>query len=255
MKYESWSVRQLTNRKGKPWQARLKYKDVATGKWKETSKVLKEATGVREAKKLAEAWFDEMNAAAANSPNIELDKTVGEMVLDYVEFQKNNGKIELSTYRQQTTTYKNYVRDYIGDFSFATLDRTAISIWLTKLNARGLAQSTIGRGYNLVKKVYDYYYKIGELNKNPFLGITPPKQGKPKITHLTKEQSDNYLAAVYADYEPSEPFYIAALLLYYAGLRRGEVCGLRWRDVDLKEGTISVETAISIGEKGKPYSK
>ena len=35
MKYTTYNVQQL-NRKGKPWQARAKYKDVY-GKWKETS--------------------------------------------------------------------------------------------------------------------------------------------------------------------------------------------------------------------------
>ena len=34
MKYTTVNVQQLTNRKGKPWQARAKYKDVY-GKWKE----------------------------------------------------------------------------------------------------------------------------------------------------------------------------------------------------------------------------
>ena len=41
MKYTAVSVRQL-ERKGKPWQARAKYKDVY-GKWKEVSKMLPEA--------------------------------------------------------------------------------------------------------------------------------------------------------------------------------------------------------------------
>ena len=38
MKYTTYYVKQLENRKGKPWQARAKYKDVY-GKWKEVSKL------------------------------------------------------------------------------------------------------------------------------------------------------------------------------------------------------------------------
>ena len=41
MKYTTVNVQQLTNRKGKPWQARAKYKDVY-GRWKEVSKMLPE---------------------------------------------------------------------------------------------------------------------------------------------------------------------------------------------------------------------
>ena len=49
MKYTTVNVQQLTNRKGKPWQARAKYKDVY-GKWKEVSKMLPDAKGKKEAK-------------------------------------------------------------------------------------------------------------------------------------------------------------------------------------------------------------
>ena len=50
MKYTTYNVQQIVRegRKGKPWQARAKYKD-ATGKWKEVSKMLPEAKGKKEA--------------------------------------------------------------------------------------------------------------------------------------------------------------------------------------------------------------
>ena len=55
MKYTAVSVRQL-NRKGRPWQARAKYKDVF-GKWKEVSKILPEAKGKRDAYPGVDGYF------------------------------------------------------------------------------------------------------------------------------------------------------------------------------------------------------
>ena len=52
-KYQSYHVQQLTNRKGKPWQARLKYKDPISGTWKQVSKMLPNVSGKREAIKAA----------------------------------------------------------------------------------------------------------------------------------------------------------------------------------------------------------
>lgn len=244
MKYLNYNVRQLENRKNKPWQARLKYKDPVTGEWKETTKILRGVNGKREAKKAAEAWFDEMNEAAANSLIIEMDKTVGEMVLKYLDYQYQTGAIELSTYTMEKSAYNSIVKPYIADYSFVTFDRVAVNAWLTKLNAKGLSQSAIGTGFYTVRKVFNYYYETGDLLKNPFIGVKPPKKGKPKVTHLTKDQMDDYLAAVYREYEPTDGMYIAFLLAFYAGLRRGEICGLRWRDIDMVSGTLSVETAI-----------
>lgn len=256
MLYSSFNVQQLTNRKGKPWQARLKYKDPVTGKWRETSKILKDVNGKREAKKAAEAWFNEMNDVAEISPNIDPQKTVGEMLLQFLDYQRTMGTLEISSYHMQLDNYKHQVEGYIADISFVTLDRNAINAWLTKLYAKGYSQYTISRSFNLVRKVYNYYYNIGELNRNPFTGIKNPKHPPPKVTHLTAEQMDDYLAAVYEDYNPEDPFFAAALLLFYTGLRRGEVCGLRWRDVNLDRGIISVETAIGVGDKETPtYTK
>ena len=244
MKYSSFNVRQVEKKRGKVWQARLKYKDPITGKWKETNKLLPDVKGVREARKAAQQWFDEMNEAASNSPNLGMDKTVGEMVLSYLDYQYGTGDIELSTYTMEKSAYNSVIKPYVADYSFTTFDRTAITAWLAKLNARGLSQSAIGTAFYTVRKVYNYYYDIGELNRNPFRGIKPPKKGKPKTTHLRKEQMDDYLTAVYLEYSPQDGMYVALLLAFYAGLRRGEICGLRWRDIDFEAGTLSVVTAI-----------
>lgn len=258
MYYTTYNVQQLMKRKNKPWQARLKYKDEVTGKWKEISKILPEVNGKREAKKAAEQWFNEMNEAAANSTTIKRELTVGEAILRFLEYQNNSGVIEKSTYNVQLTIYNNYIKKDIGDISFITLDRNAIQVWLTKLNSRGLSQCTIRHALETVKKVYNYYYLIGDLTKNPLLGIKLPEKSRAKVTHLTKEQMDDYLTAVYADYNPEDKFYAAALLLFYAGLRRSEVCGLRWRDINFESNTISVVTAIGTASKelgGVYYTK
>ena len=245
MKYESYNVRQLTSRKNKPWQARLKYKD-AQGKWKDISKMLPNCNGKKEAKKLAKEWFDEMNKAVELSPTFEKDKTVREVVEAYTEYQLQSGDLEASTYHNRKFTLDSLVYPYIGDISFITLDRTAIMNWLAKLNAKGLSQGTIGIAFYSVRKTYNYYFELGELVRNPFVGIKPPKKPDAKVTHLTKEQMQYFLDCL----ENEKPrFRMACYLAFYAGLRRGEICGLRWRDIDLDLGIISINSSIGIADK------
>ena len=249
MKYESFHVQQLPKRNNR-WQARLKYKD-NNGGWKETTKLLpKEVKSKRVAKKLAEAWFDEMNEAAELSPTFNREKTVGEVIDDYMDYQLRCGELEESTYHNRKYTYNSLVKPYIGDISFISLDRTAIMSWLTKLNALGLTQGTIGTAFYTVRKTYNYYYEMGELARNPFQGVKPPRKGDARITHLTKDQMEHFIKCL----ENEKPkFRIACYLAFYAGLRRGEICGLRWRDIDLELGTISITSAVGIGDKA--YTK
>ena len=246
MKYTSVSVRQI-NRKGKHWQARAKYKD-PSGKWKEVSKMLNEAKGKKEAQKLADEWVNALNAEAELMPNAGKASTVDETYRKYLKYQLDTGAIEKSTYSNNLYSYTRYMKPYLGDYIFATVDKTVINSWLTKLYHLGLSQNTIHTTYARLKKVYNYYYENGELLTDPFKGVKMPKKGEPKTTHLTNEQMDNVLTAVYCDYEPQDPMYIGILLAFYAGLRRGEICGLRWNDIDFFRHTITVRSAVGVSD-------
>lgn len=244
MEYQNYCVRQISRKKGKVWQARLKYKDF-DGKWRETSKILPNCSGKKEAKKLAKEWFDEMNEASSLSPTFNKDKTVSEVIINYMNYQLQNGEIEQSTYHNRAYVIAGLVEPYIGDISFISLDRISIMNWLSKLNSKGLSQGTIGIAFYTVKKTYNYYYGIGELTKNPFSGVKPPKTNNPKTTHLTKEQMEHFISCL----ENEKPkFRMACYLAFYAGLRRGEICGLRWRDIDFDLGVISINSAVGIGD-------
>ncbi len=256
MKYTTYYVNQLDTRKGKPWQARAKYQD-ANGKWKETAKMMKGAKGKKEAMRMAKEWFEELNAQADLMPNVSKAKTLDEVFNEYLQHQLATSEIEKSTYSNSMASYRKYIKPYLGDYIFASMDKTVLNSWLTKLYSLGLSQNTIHTTYARLKKVYNYFYESGELLRDPFKGVKMPKKGEPKVTHLTDEQMDNVLAAVYRDLSPVEPMYCGILLAFYAGLRRGEICGLRWNDVDFYRHTITVRTAIGVsdGDGLKGYAK
>ena len=241
MKYTTYNVQQLVRkgRKGKPWQARAKYKD-AEGKWKEVSKMLPEAKGKKEAMRMAKEWFEQLNAEADLMPNAGKAKTVDEIYKEYLKHQLDTGEIERSTYSNSLYSYNKYIKPYLGNYVFATVDKTVLSGWLTKLYQAGLSQNTIHTTYARLKKVYNYFYNNGELLKDPFKGVKMPKKGEAKVTHLNNDQMDNVLSAVYLDFEPQDPMYVGILLAFYAGLRRGEICGLRWNDIDFYKHTITI---------------
>ena len=246
MKYTTVYINQLTERKNKPWQARAKYKDV-NGKWKEISKVLPGAKGKREAKRMADEWLAQINAEADLMPSAGRERTIDEVYKEYLKHQLDTSEIEKSTYSNSLYSYNKYIQPYLGDYMFATVDKTIINSWLTKLYQLGLSQNTIHTTYMRLKKVYNYYFNNGELLRDPFKGVKMPKRGETKITHLTNEQMDNVLSAVYYEYEPQDPMYVGILLAFYAGLRRGEICGLRWNDIDFYRHTITVRSAVGVG--------
>ena len=249
-KYASFSVRLIEGdgeKKSKTWQARLRYKD-ATGKWKEKSKMLNGAKGIREAKQMAREYMDRLNAEADVMPTVKKEKTVDETFKEYLKKQLDTGEIEKSTYSNTIHSYNKYIKPYLGEYIFPLVDRMIIEGWIKWMYQLGLSQNTIHTTYSRLKKVYNHYFNIDVLKKDPFKGVKMPKRGEAKITHLTREQMEDVLTAVYDNYTPDHPMYVGILLALYAGLRRGEICGLRWNDINFTTHTITVRTAVGVSE-------
>ena len=83
----------------------------------------------------------------------------------------------------------------------------------------------------------------GLLARNPARSAKPPKEQRREMATWSPEQVRRFLASVADD-----RLYPLWVLLVGAGLRRAEVAGLRWSDVDLDGGTLAVQhTRITVG--------
>ncbi len=95
------------------------------------------------------------------------------------------------------------------------------------------------------KKVMDIitgclkYAKTNKLIYELPTDIQKQKLEKPKIKYWTKKEVNFFLSEIKDNYLYT-PIFIDVL----TGLRIGELCGLRWCDVDLKKGTITINNQL-----------
>ncbi|HVT17503.1 MAG TPA: site-specific integrase [Thermoanaerobaculia bacterium] len=74
---------------------------------------------------------------------------------------------------------------------------------------------------------------------NPAQQVRAPREPRGRLRYLSEEERDRLLEACKASDDPRlYPFVIVAL---GTGARRGEVVGLRWRDIDLQRGTATLQ--------------
>lgn len=77
--------------------------------------------------------------------------------------------------------------------------------------------------------------KIGIIKTNPADNIVKEKNTSKQMRVLTDEETSRFLMKIRGNkYEDAYIFTI------FTGLRRGEVCGLSWNDIDFKNGTITI---------------
>ena len=99
-----------------------------------------------------------------------------------------------------------------------------------------LSDSVVRSIHMMLHQAFEDAVKERLISKNSTKGTTIPKKSRGELQVLNKEQLDRFLAEVDKD-EIWRDFFYTELT---TGLRRGEICGLKWCDFDEKRGTLSI---------------
>lgn len=111
---------------------------------------------------------------------------------------------------------------------------TRLAAMLTSGTA-GLSATTAIYHHRIIHKALKQAYKWQMVGRNIADAVEPPKPIEVEIEYMRKHQVHQFIEAIKdcADY----PVILAAL---FTGMRQGELLGLRWQDVDLSRGLISI---------------
>jgi integrase len=138
-------------------------------------------------------------------------------------------------------SYEQAMRDRVlPDFGGARLSeirRVDVQDLVDRLQAQGLDPSTIRNTIAPLRAVYRRAFTRGEVAVNPTVGLELPAVRGKRDRVASPDEAAKLLAALP---EGDRALWATAM---YAGLRLGELQGLRWDDVDLASGVIRVERA------------
>ena len=207
--------------------------------------------GKRDATRMMRAWRAEFEGIS--SP-IEADvPTVPAYVRSMVESLAQTGAIEGSTVRGYLGTLK-FIERAFDKVPITDLNSDDVQSWEASLTRSGLSSSTVGKCHRLLKQACKRAVSAGIIERNPLDQVRPPKRRNQKrgINTLGR-QGRARLVSVLDSLDPT-PVVTAVRITLYTGLREGEICGLRWCDVDLDSGVLWVRVAIGTGVGGA-YAK
>lgn len=229
---------------GKGYQIRLDWgTDPQTGKRKQKSK-----SGFKtksEAQKELSKLLAQANSI--NPSNIDSNISMENYLNKWLEFAKNN--IDESTYIFYRKIVKNNLTPYFSSIKLDKLNSLQIQDFLTtQYNDGFYSKTSIRHFYTVLNVSLNQAVKWNMIPFNPTKSIDPPKKEKVLFNVLDPIEIEKLLS--YTESSKFKHLYLVFHLAIFTGLRRGEIIGLQWEDINFDNKFISVRHNRIRGLKG-----
>lgn len=204
------------------------------------------------AEKEAEAWEQKMRVEFEKdlkNPERSRIKTLSNENMDFAAFvmkvwfplQIDNGMYKAKTVSYYNDTAKN-IAAYFEGCGIKNIGSISIQRFLVYLRTdRGYSPQYVQHHFRALKRIFDFASEHGVVLENPM-----DRVGKPKLEKKTVDAMSEAEARIFFSALENCPIDFRCLLqlLITTGLRRGEVVGLKWRDIDLERAALTVERNV-----------
>ena len=225
-----------TRKRGSTWTWYIEdVPDPSTGRPRQVSK-----GGFRTRKEARDALL-EAQAALRSGTFVEPSKrTVGSYLLEEWLPENQPPRLRPSSFANYTIYTRTHVVPRLGDIELQRLTPSNLSAFYRALltdarrDGQGLAPKTVRNIHAMLHRALRDAVRLGYLVRNVADAVTPPRGASPEMQVWTPEQLRAFLAHARQD-----RLYALWLLVATTGMRRAELAGLRWVDVDLDAARLS----------------
>jgi integrase len=160
-------------------------------------------------------------------------------------------QVRSSTWESYRDSLEGRVLPHLGDVPLRDLTPKMIAeLYQQLLNTPGrdshraqLSKRTVAYTARVLRSALTDAVKQGAIPRNPAEAVDPPKPDEREMRYWTPEQARSFLESVTGDRMEA-----LLRLLLATGLRRGEALGIKWPDIDLDAGKLSVRrTLVAVG--------
>ncbi|MFD8475248.1 site-specific integrase [Streptomyces globisporus] len=157
------------------------------------------------------------------------------------EFVRDDRK--KTTYAKYETHVRRYLIPHIGSKRLETLGAADVRRMLAAVTAQASAASA-KESHRVLRSAITAACREELITRNVVKLVPAPRVESRELKPWDLEETTTFLEAARKD-----PLYAAFVLAVALGLRRGEVLGLRWSDIDLERRTLTVRNQIQRVQK------
>jgi integrase len=160
-------------------------------------------------------------------------------LLSWLE-EVHKASIRPRSYERYEQIIRLHLLPTLGAIPVQKLSPQQVQQLMVKKLAEGLHPTTVINIHNLLHKALDDAVRWGLVARNVCDLVSPPRKVRREMQALTPEQVKRFLEAIKG--HRLEALFTLALA---TGMRRGEILGLKWQDINFKEGMLQVRRVLS----------
>ena len=187
------------------------------------------------------------DADLTEDSNMTLGEWLDRWINEYMIFT-----IRESTLDSYKAMIKNQIKPYLCDRPLSALTTQELQKFYNTVKKKGrakpdrlhgteLADSMVRGIHMMLHEALDMAVRLRLIVKNPTVGTTIPKNNYPPKQILNDEQLERFMQRIRQDERWYDFFYTELT----TGLRRGEICGLKWEDFDAENGKLKVRRSVA----------
>ena len=161
--------------------------------------------------------------------------------LAYLESEQNRSRLTVETYRICLEDFETFLRNKDEALTWGDVDQDLVRDWMVELIEGSNAPRTVRKKLSALKTFYKFLLRRGEVETDPVYALQGPKRDRPLPAFVREAEMDRLLDG---DFFPEGlegmRDRVLLLILYSTGIRRAELHGLDWADVDFQQNQLKV---------------
>jgi integrase len=198
---------------------------------------------ITEARRLRDDYINGINlyGSIKKEEPVKETKLFGEVAQQWAKIMSQ--KVKSSTLKDYRGAMNYYILRRFGNVPIKDIDFLDVEEFRSEMKCSSKRKNNV---LVPMRSLMKFALRAGLIDKNPMDMVENLSVSKPEIYPLSIDEVHRVLDVVKPEYKN---FFIVA---FYAGMRFGEMAGLKWKNVDFRLGVIKVRETRVRGEEGPP---
>lgn len=217
------------------WQVRYEGgRDALTGRRRQLSQ------NVRGTKRQAQQVLNALVAEAEAGKRVSTTATFAQLSEKWLALAESD--LSPTTLRRYKNLLSKRILPALGDRPVSSIKTMELDDLYQGLVRRvGLSPATVRQAHAIIRRSLRQAVLWGWISSNPAANATPPRLAKSDLSPPDLEQIGELLRAAHdTDPDLARFLHIAAT----TGARRGELCAMRWSNINFEARTLTIERSI-----------